>query len=184
MGVKVDEFFEASPITAKGVIVTDIHHASLEGEIGELLRLHSLSLAVAESATAGLISARIVNIAGASEYFVGGVVAYANSVKENILGIPGQVLSRDGAVSEATAIEMAEGVRRLLSADIGISDTGVAGPNGSTPMKPIGLFYLGLAAGTGPRVQEFFFSGTRGQIREQAAEHTLLMLRDYLRGLG
>lgn len=156
---------------------------TLEAEIGDLLMQHGLSLAIAESATGGLISARIVNIAGSSAYFKGAVVAYDNSVKQSVLSVPAETLARHGAVSEETAREMAEGVRKLMAADVAVSDTGIAGPTGGTPTKPVGLFYLGLAAAEGTRAQEYFFSGNRAEIRQKAAERTLLMLRDYLRGL-
>jgi PncC family amidohydrolase len=161
----------------------DCEKGSVEGEIGELLRAHKLSLSVAESATGGMIAARIVEIAGASDYFKGGVVSYDNSVKQHVLGVAGTTLQQWGAVSEQTALEMAEGVRKLMDTDISIADTGIAGPAGGTPTKPLGLFYIGLATKTDTRVQEFFFSGTRAQIRKQATEHALVLLRDYLRSL-
>jgi nicotinamide-nucleotide amidase len=156
---------------------------TLEGEIGQLLRYHDLKLAVAESATGGLIAARIVHVAGSSEYFKGGVVAYDNAVKERVLGVSAETLATQGAVSEETAREMAEGVMKLMGAEVAISDTGIAGPAGGTPTKPVGLFYIGLASARGVRAEEYFFSGTRGEIRHQAEEKALVMLRDYLRGL-
>lgn len=156
---------------------------TLEAEIGRLLQDHRLTLAVAESATGGLIAARIVNIAGSSAYFKGGVVAYENTIKQSVLGVSGDTLAKYGAVSEQTATQMAEGVRKLMATDVAISDTGIAGPEGGTPTKPVGLFYMGLASPQGTRVQEYYLSGTRGQIRQEASERALVMLRDYLRGL-
>lgn len=156
---------------------------TVEAEIGALLQHYHLTLAVAESATGGLIAARIVDVPGSSAYFKGGVVAYDNGIKESVLRVRSEVLARYGAVSEQTAREMAEGVRQLMRADVAVSDTGIAGPAGGTPTKPVGLFYIGLAFAQGTRVQEYFFSGTRADIRHQAAERALIMLRDYLRGL-
>jgi PncC family amidohydrolase len=130
-----------------------------------------------------MIAARIVEIAGASDYFKGGVVSYDNSIKQRVLGVADTTLSQLGAVSEQTAIEMAEGARKLMDTDLSIADTGIAGPSGGTPLKPVGLFYISLATKTTHRAQEFFFSGTRAQIRKQATEHALVMLRDYLRSL-
>jgi len=156
---------------------------TVEAEIGALLQHYRLTLAVAESATGGLIAARIVNVPGSSAYFKGGVVAYDNGIKESVLRVRSDTLAAYGAVSEETAREMAEGVRQLMRADVAISDTGIAGPTGGTPTKPVGLFYIGLASAQGTRAQEYFFSGTRADIRHQAVERALMMLRDYLRGL-
>ena len=182
MGRTVHKWTASSEQTWEGTPSVDVEH-TVEAEIGALLQQHRLTLALAESATGGLVAARIVNVAGSSAYFKGGVVAYDNLVKESVLGVRGETLAPDGAVSEATAREMAEGVRKLMGADIGASDTGIAGPTGATPTKPVGLFYLGLATPDGARVQEYFFSGNRTEIRQQAAQRVLAMLRDYLRGL-
>ena len=105
-----------------------------------------LTVAVAESCTGGLIAHRLTNVPGSSAYFLGGVVAYANEVKEGVLGVRSETLRRHGAVSQETALEMARGVRRLLGADIALSATGIAGPTGGTPEKPVGLVYVALAA--------------------------------------
>jgi PncC family amidohydrolase len=147
---------------------------------GELLRSQGLAVATAESATGGLIAALITEIPGSSDYFRGGVVAYANEVKEAVLGVDKAVLEEYGAVSPQVARAMAEGVRRLLVADIGLSDTGIAGPTGATPTKPVGLFYLGLATPEGTEVQELRLEGDRQVNRQAAAVAALTMLIAYL----
>lgn len=157
---------------------------SLEEEIGELLRKHKLTLATAESATGGLIASLIVNVSGSSDYFKGAVVAYANEVKEKVLGVSKETLEKYGAVSRQTGREMAEGVRRLMEVDIGLSDTGIAGPTGATPGKPVGLFYIGLAFREKTEVGEHLLQGDRLENRRKAAEIALTMLRDYLLSLA
>lgn len=156
---------------------------TLEQEVGGLLHEHRLSLATAESATGGLISGRIIDVAGSSSYFQGAVVSYSNEVKRDVLGVRQETLDRYGAVSRQTAKEMAEGVRRLMKVDLALSDTGIAGPGGGTDKKPVGLFYIGLATSDGTEVQEHVFKGDRQQNREQAALAALAMLRKHLLGL-
>ena len=119
---------------------------ALEEAVGRLLAERGLTVAVAESCTGGLIAHRLTNVPGSSAYFLGGVVAYANEVKERVLGVRPETLRRYGAVSRETALEMARRVRRLLGADIALSATGIAGPAGGTPEKPVGLVYVALAA--------------------------------------
>ena len=109
----------------------------------ELLASHALTISCAESCTGGLVSKHITDISGASRVFWGGVVSYDNSVKMNVLGVKGETLSQYGAVSSQTAIEMARGVAMLCKTDIGISTTGIAGPGGGTPEKPVGTVYIG-----------------------------------------
>ncbi len=118
---------------------------TLEGAVGAMLVERGLSLAVAESCTGGALAARITSVPGASRYFRGGVVAYANAVKETALGVEGGALRAHGAVSEAVVRQMAEGVRVRLGADLGVATTGIAGPGGGTPAKPVGTVWLGYA---------------------------------------
>jgi len=118
---------------------------TLEEVVGHSLGAHKMSLSVAESCTGGLVKHRITNVSGSSDYFLGGVVVYHNDVKQKLLGVPDQVLRDFGAVSKETATHMAQGVRKLFSSDIGVGVTGIAGPTGGTPSKPVGLVYLALS---------------------------------------
>ena len=109
------------------------------------LKEKKLTSACAESCTGGLIAKSITDVGGCSSVFLGGVVAYANEIKENVLGVSGETLKKYGAVSEFTAMEMANGVRRICGSDIGISTTGIAGPGGAVEGKPVGTVYIGIA---------------------------------------
>lgn len=155
----------------------------LEEETAVLLREAGLTVAVAESATGGLVANLITDIPGSSDYFKGSVVSYADEVKERILGVKQETLSKYGAVSRQVGGEMAEGVRRLMNADIGLSTTGIAGPSGATPGKPVGLFYIGLSSAKKTRVEKHTFRGDRLENKQAAAEATLTMLKDYLSGI-
>src|SRR3990172_5334310 len=119
----------------------------------ELLRVYmnarGLKLATAESCTGGLVSDRITNVSGSSEYFPGGIVAYSYEAKASLLGVSWDTLNTHGAVSEETVLEMARGARKLFNADIGISVSGIAGPTGGTPEKPVGTTWFGLVTNTG-----------------------------------
>ena len=155
----------------------------LAEEVGDLAKELGLTIATAESATGGLISNLITDISGSSDYFKGGVVAYDNEVKAKVLGVSRDTLERYGAVSSETGKEMAEGTRKLLGADIGLSDTGVAGPTGATPEKPVGLFYTGLSSMDESIVEEHRFSGNRIDNKVGAAQTVLGMAREYMLAL-
>jgi nicotinamide-nucleotide amidase len=152
----------------------------LEEEIGDLLRKNKLTLAVIESATGGLISHRITNVPGSSDYYKGSVTAYSNEVKIKVVGVKEQVIEEFGAVSPQTAEEMSEGGRRLLAVDICLSDTGIAGPTGATPEKSPGLFYIGLSSKSGTRNERHVFHASREENKQSAAEAALNMLKEYL----
>lgn len=152
----------------------------LEEEIAVLLREHGLTIAVAESASGGLVSDLITNVVGSSDYFKGSVVAYDNEVKVKVLGVSRETLARYGAVSYQTGEEMAQSVRRLMNANIGLSVTGIAGPAGATLEKPVGLFYIGIASDLGTKAVEHVFSGDRLQNKKSAAETALIMLKEHL----
>jgi len=156
---------------------------SLEEEIGDLLRQKGLTLGVVESATGGLISHRLTNIPGSSDYFKGSVTAYSNEAKIKVVGVGEPTINQYGAVSAQVAEEMAEGGRKLFSADIGIADTGIAGPGGATPEKPVGLFYLGLAYHGKTYSRRHVFSGDREQNKLEASEAALRWLREHLKGV-
>lgn len=152
-------------------------HPSLETRLNELLRdSPAVTIATAESCTGGEVAHRITSVAGSSDYFIGGVVAYANSAKKRLLGVPDGVLESVGAVSGACAIAMAEGVRRALGADIAVSTTGIAGPGGATARKPVGLVHIGLSTLDGSRQEEHHFPGDRRAVVEAAAERALELL--------
>jgi PncC family amidohydrolase len=153
---------------------------SVEIKVGELLRSLNLKLAVAESCTGGLVGHRITNVPGSSEYFIGGVTAYAYEAKVKLLGVSWDTLGRHGAVSRETVLEMARGACSALEADIGVSVSGIAGPGGGMPEKPVGLTWIGLSAGDFEEARSFVFPGDRVQVKEQAAEQALQMLSEYL----
>ena len=133
------------------------------------------TLAVAESCTGGLVAQRITALAGVSECFPGGVVTYSNDAKQNLLGVPAELLERHGAVSQEVAEAMATGVRDRLGADFGLAITGIAGPTGAVPGKPVGLVYLGLATGAGvlSRRLDLGPEQPRGMIQSRAAKHAM-----------
>lgn len=154
----------------------------LEYQIGLLLRVCGLKLATAESCTGGLVADRITNIPGSSDYFLGGVVAYDNTVKINLLNVPARLLARYGAVSEETVRAMAEGARSLLGADIAVSVSGVAGPGGGSAEKPVGTTWIGLAAPEGTWARHFCWKGDRMQNKASSADAALQFILDYLEG--
>ncbi len=156
---------------------------TLEEIVGQLLTERKLTLAVAESCTGGLIGHRLTNVPGSSDYFLGGVVAYAYDAKERVLGVSHNTLYDHGAVSEETAQEMARGARRTLGADVGIAVTGIAGPGGGLPGKPVGLTWIALSARDFDRAEHFVWDGDRLTNKEKSAEAALEMLKEYLEGL-
>lgn len=152
----------------------------LEQEIGDLLRQKGLTLGIVESATGGLVSHRITNIPGSSDYYQGSVTAYSNQAKIKVVGVSETTINQYGAVSPQVAEEMAAGGKKILSADICIADTGIAGPSGATPDKPVGLFYIGLSHGESTYSQKHIFPGNREQNKQSAAETALGWLKEYL----
>jgi PncC family amidohydrolase len=154
--------------------------SSIEIELGKMLSMRGLTISVAESFTGGLIGHTITNAPGSSRYFQGGVIAYANEVKMEILGVSEQTLINYGAVSEQTVLEMARGVRSALNTDIGISSSGIAGPDGGSVEKPVGLAWLGLSASELEQAEQFMFSGDRYQIKKQATQTAIQLLIEFL----
>ncbi len=155
---------------------------SLETRIGELLRAAGIKIATAESCTGGLIADRITNIPGSSDYFIGGFVSYAYEAKVASLGVSWDTLHQFGAVSRETVLEMARGARRVLETDIGISVSGIAGPTGGLPNKPVGTTWLGLSTPDGEWARLYWFRGDRIQNKSSSADAALQMLLDYLNG--
>ncbi|MBL7125037.1 MAG: CinA family protein [Dehalococcoidales bacterium] len=156
---------------------------SLEQEVGDLLRQKGLTLGLVESASGGLISHRITNIPGSSDYYKGSVTAYSNEVKIKVVGVREDTINQYGAVSSQVAEEMAQGGRKILDADICLADTGIAGPSGATPGKPVGLFYIGLSHEVGTYSRKHNFHGDREQNKRSAAEAALSWLKEYLLSL-
>ena len=143
----------------------------------DLCRDRGLTLATAESCTGGLIGARLTEIAGASDVFVGGVIAYSNEVKERRLGVPAELLREHGAVSAEVGAAMASGARRELGADLAVADTGIAGPGGGTPEKPVGLVFLAVDGPDGAHTTRVQLPGDRETVRARATALALHMLR-------
>ncbi len=136
-------------------------------DLVDALRHRGLTLCTAESCTGGGIGAAITAVAGASECFVGGIIAYANEIKEAMLGVSPEMLQQHGAVSDSVAVAMAQGARSRLNADMAVAVTGVAGPSGGTAEKPVGLVFAGLVDADGVEVRSFNFSGDREDVRRQ-----------------
>jgi PncC family amidohydrolase len=154
---------------------------SLEAQVGAALLERGWTIGTAESCTGGLILHRLTNIAGSSVYVLGGIVAYSNQVKQNLLHVKQGTLMAYGAVSEQTAQEMALGARQILKTDLAVSVTGIAGPGGGTAEKPVGLTYIGLA---GPDdllvVQRHLWDGDRASIKNASADAALQLVLDTL----
>lgn len=153
---------------------------ALSAEVGRLLRKQRKTLATAESCTGGLVSHLITETPGSSTYFIGGIIAYSNEVKEHLLGVAHRTLVEKGAVSAECAAEMAQGARQRLGADIAISVTGIAGPTGGTDEKPVGLTYIHLSASDTEWGERHLWSGTRSDNKVASARAILLLLKRYL----
>jgi PncC family amidohydrolase len=154
---------------------------SIEAKLGAALRARGWTFAAAESCTGGLVAHRMTNIAGSSIYVLGGVVAYANAIKEGVLGVRSETLAAHGAVSEATAREMVAGVLRLFATDTAVAITGIAGPGGGTPDKPVGLTYIAAALRDGEtRVERHVWPGDREAVKSASAERAMSLLLDVL----
>jgi len=149
----------------------------MEQVIGSMLLSSHRTIALAESCTGGLVSDRITDISGSSDYFLGGVVSYSNHLKIDLLGVLSDDLKKYGAVSAPVAEQMAQGVRELVNSDYGIGITGIAGPTGATVEKPVGLVYIGLASKDDVYSKEFRFVGDRTSIKRWASQSALDMLR-------
>lgn len=150
-------------------------------KLQNLVTAAGLTLGVAESCTGGGLAGRITDVPGSSEYFLGGVVAYHNSVKENLLKVPASTLAAEGAVSEETALHMASGALNCLRADLALATTGIAGPTGGTNQKPVGLVYIALASSRG--LQECLrrnWEGSRKEIRDQTIREAISLAICYL----
>lgn len=158
---------------------------TMEVSVGIELRGRRQTLAVAESCTGGLIASRVTDVPGASEYFREGLVVYSNAAKQRLLGVPAELLAAHGAVSEPVARTMAENVRARAGADFGLATTGIAGPSGGTPEKPVGLVYVAVAAPRETTCQQHLWPGTREQFKRRVSQLALSALREaILQGEG
>lgn len=166
-----------------GKYIYGVDAEELEEVIGKLLTERGFKLAVAESCTGGLIADKITNIPGSSKYFERGIVAYSNEAKIQLLGVPEELIKNYGAVSREVAEAMAKGVREISGADIGISTTGIAGPTGATPTKPIGLVWIGYSDKNETFAKEFRFGDDRLENKQRASQMALEILRRKLLGI-
>lgn len=155
---------------------------SLEGIVAKLLTSKGLILSVAESCTGGLITDRLTNVPGSSAFLNRGIVAYSNECKVDTLGVPQDLLERHGAVSEEVAVAMAQGVRKLGNADLGVSTTGIAGPAGGSELKPVGTVYIAISGRDGSSCRHFQFRWDRRRIKEITSQWALELLRRHLVG--
>jgi nicotinamide-nucleotide amidase len=155
---------------------------ALEARVGQALKERGWTLAVGESCTGGLLSHRLTQVPGSSAYFLGGVVAYSNPAKQALLGVDELTLAEHGAVSAETAKEMARGARSAFLVHVGVSVTGIAGPDGGTPDKPVGLTYIGVVTPEGERVERYLWSGAREANKLAAAEAALELLLQAVQG--
>ncbi len=163
-----------------GRYIYSYDESSLHKVIGDLLKKKKLTLSIAESCTGGLISSKITDVSGSSDYFLDGVVSYSNQSKINLLGVKKSTLRKHGAVSKQTAIEMAEGVHRRSGADIGISTTGIAGPKGGSKNKPVGLIWIGYSDKNVSFAKDFYFTKDRLRNKEVMSKMALEILRRQL----
>lgn len=161
-------------------IYTTEESVTLEDAVVALLKEKNMTLTTAESCTGGKLSGRIINVSGVSSVYKEGYITYANESKEKILGVKHETLENYGAVSEETAYEMAVGARKAANADAALAVTGIAGPDGGTKEKPVGLVYIGCAVGDKVTVQRFQFNGNREKVRDYAVVRALTMLRNAL----
>ncbi len=155
---------------------------TLEEKIAKILTARGQKVVFAESCTGGLVGHRITNLAGSSEYYLGSITAYAYEAKVHWLNVSWDTLEAHGAVSREVVLEMAKGVQEALKADIGLSVSGIAGPGGGLPDKPVGTTWIGLAAPDGNWARHFCWDGDRLQNKDRSADALLQMLLDYLQG--
>lgn len=151
-----------------------------EEAIAVLMKKYRLTLAVAESCTGGLVSNKITDVPGSSEYFRGGIIAYSNDLKEQMLDVPQKILKKFGAVSKETAAAMARGARKNANADIGIAITGIAGPTGGSRLKPVGTVFIAVSDKKSEECRSFLFKGKRQAIKLAASNNALKMLKEFL----
>ncbi len=163
-----------------GSIVFGADSETLESVVGGLILKHKKTLSVAESCTGGLIANRITSVPGSSKYFSLGITAYSNQAKKTLLNVPGEVIDKNGAVSRKTAIAMAKGIKDLTQTHMAIGITGIAGPTGGSKKKPIGTVFIALVTDNKTSCQEFHFLGPREDVKFQASQAALNLIRRFL----
>jgi PncC family amidohydrolase len=161
---------------------TDDELLDLAGRVGAACRARGITIATAESCTAGLVGHLLTEVPGSSDYFRGGLVTYANEAKTGLADVPEHTLDAHGAVSAQVAVAMAEGARRRLGVDLAVAVTGVAGPTGGTPAKPVGLTYVAVADAAGDEVRRFAWTEDRSGNKRSSAAAALAMLVDRMTG--
>lgn len=166
-----------------GRFVFGIDEETLEQVVGEQLTAKNLTVAFAESCTGGLVSSKITDVPGSSAYLNGSVICYSNESKITAVGVPAEKIENHGAVSPETAVAMAEGIRRKLNSDIGVGITGIAGPGGAVPDKPVGLVFIAVSGKNGTECHQHNFTGQRGSIKLRTANAALNHLRQYIANL-
>lgn len=153
---------------------------SLPDELGSSLKARNWTVAVAESCTGGKLGDMITSVPGSSDYFLGGVISYSNSAKVGLLSVDPEVIRSEGAVSEKVALQMAEGARVVFGADMGVSTTGVAGPGGGSPEKPVGLVYVAVSTHGGSSCRKVMSAGARDEIKRRSSESALALAIEHL----
>lgn len=156
---------------------------TMEEVAGRMLATRKLTLSLAESCTGGLVTSRITDVAGSSDYLIGSIVCYSNKVKLENVGVPEDLLAQYGAVSQETAVSMATNIRMKFATDIGVGITGIAGPGGATSEKPVGLVFIAISGPAGTQCHQYNFTGERVYIKHRVAQTTLNILRQYILGL-
>jgi nicotinamide-nucleotide amidase len=179
-GAAILERATAQALDVLGEDVFSTDGRRLEEVVGDALAARGLWLAAAESCTGGLVTSRLTDVPGSSRYVGASVVAYANDAKTSLLGVPERLVAAHGAVSEPVARAMAEGIRSRARADLGLGITGIAGPGGGTPDKPVGTVAVALAFAEGTTARTFRFFGDRELVKFQASQAALDMVRRYL----
>jgi nicotinamide-nucleotide amidase len=164
---------------ALGEHLYSTHGEALEEVVARVLTENRATVAVAESCTGGMLAERLTKIPGSSSYFLGGVICYSNELKTSLVGVPQSLIETKGAVSSEVALALADGIRKRTGATLGVGVTGVAGPGGGTPEKPVGLVHIGLADEHGPRERAYRFPGDRERIRQFASQSALDAVRRY-----
>lgn len=166
-------------VLALGEAVFTVAGQSMEEVVARELTMHQATIATAESCTGGLLAERLTRVSGSSVYFLGGVVSYSNTLKSAWVDVPAEVIESRGAVSAEVAVALADGIRRRTGATLGVGITGVAGPTGGTPEKPVGMVHVAIADASGSKERGVLFPGERDRIRWQASQTALDLVRRY-----